>query len=176
MATNLVEYGIQEESSDVRIHVCPQVRRLYVFRTNDAKVAIKAANVSQRNAYQLIDGVRVLTAVGFVVAWDSIANCIQIPLRNELWHKYCIDANMPEAQKGYIAEQMVIAGLRLGVIPLPLDVQASAQFDEQMAGVDIVIPATTIQVKCDYRGGSKELGGTGNLFLQVSEYNPKKQK
>ncbi len=28
------------------------------------------------------------------------------------------------------------------------------------------------QVKCDFDGGRKELGGTGNLFLQVKEANP----
>jgi len=44
----------------------------------------------------------------------------------------------------------------------------------QVKGVDIQV-SINIQVKCDYNGGPKERGGTGNLFLQVAECNPFKQ-
>ena len=47
------------------------------------------------------------------------------------------------------------------------------EMDLQINGVDIVINMNTkIQVKCDYRGGPKAYGGTGNLYLQVRECNP----
>jgi hypothetical protein len=49
----------------------------------------------------------------------------------------------------------------------------------QIDGDDIVVLTGAnrvhIQVKCDYPGGDKALGGTGNLYLQVAERNPLKK-
>jgi hypothetical protein len=43
----------------------------------------------------------------------------------------------------------------------------------QFEGLDIVVATRVrIQVKLDFRGGERELGGTGNLFLQTAECNP----
>jgi len=43
----------------------------------------------------------------------------------------------------------------------------------QISGIDVTMQDNMkIQVKMDYNGGDKRLGGTGNLYLQTAECNP----
>ena len=63
--------------------------------------------------------------------------------------------------------------ISLGLISLALSVAQVPEVDMQLNGSDLeIMHAKSIQVKCDWNAGHKELGGTGNLFLQVEECNP----
>ena len=66
-----------------------------------------------------------------------------------------------------------------GLLPIPAIADNVREIDVQLLGGDVIIKPNAIrkdeiviQVKCDYDGGERELGGTGNLFLQVAESNP----
>lgn len=170
MATNLIDYGIQHDEAAIRVHVCPLARMVYAFRTSAALEAIRRQH-DIRPAYQIVNGQRELTAAGHVVSWDSIPGVIAVPLSPLLWNLHPFRIDMSETEKGKQAELIVKAALTLGHIPLPLTAALETRHNQQLRGIDLRIPETTIQVKCDYRGGHRP-HGTGNLFLQIAERNP----
>ena len=43
--------------------------------------------------------------------------------------------------------------------------------EKQKKGQDLKIGENVVQVKCDWSGGPRSLGGTGNLFIQTDELN-----
>jgi hypothetical protein len=86
------------------------------------------------------------------------------------------------SDKGRKAVELVAAMIRNGLFPLPYAVgqlDSDPAKDMQINGDDIIVDLGAnrvhIQVKCDFRGGDKALGGTGNLYLQVAERNPLKR-
>jgi hypothetical protein len=77
------------------------------------------------------------------------------------------------SDKGASAEYVVKEMVKRGIIPLVLDTTSDEDYDSQLLGSDILVKfADGIQAKCDWRGGHREHGGTGNLFLQTDECNP----
>ena len=84
------------------------------------------------------------------------------------------------SQKGAKAEKLIVQMIINGLFPIPNQASKITENDLQVSGGDIFIKPNLlthddgilIQVKCDYRGGERHLGGTGNLFLQISEINP----
>ena len=58
--------------------------------------------------------------------------------------------------------------LTRGLLPLPSEPYVVNQSDIQICGTGILVRAMDIriQVKCDYRGGCRDLGGTGHLYLR----------
>ena len=80
------------------------------------------------------------------------------------------------SRKGDQAVAIIKEYLKRGGFPLMMDPAVIDELDMQIEGTDIIIDADIrVQCKCDYSGGPQELGGTGNLFLQVEESNPWKQ-
>ncbi len=62
--------------------------------------------------------------------------------------------------------------LKCGLISVPINIVEINDEQMQVNGTDIYVSAKIkIQVKCDYNAGHIEYGGTGNLFLQISECN-----
>ena len=75
--------------------------------------------------------------------------------------------------KGDKAVKIVSGLIRRGMFPFYLEGIEVGDYDLQIEGLDIIVSMNArIQVKCDYRGGPRWHGGTGNLFLQVAECNP----
>ena len=64
--TKLVEYGIHNEGSDIRAHVCVLARRVYVFPTANALACIDAGDYPRRPVYTQINGVSTVTAEGYL--------------------------------------------------------------------------------------------------------------
>ena len=85
------------------------------------------------------------------------------------------DSDKPDI-KGRNARLIAVKLLEEGRLPIPLKVSVVAEnTKQQIDGTDLVVDSKLrIQVKCDFRGGNKDLGGTGNLYLQVAEANPNK--
>jgi len=181
MATNcnnlLHEYGIQTEQSDLRAHVCPLVRRVYVYPTAEGRRALEAGGRRARPAYQ--PGVVGPTAMGYCVPPFAIRRCVAVEVRAQAWEAVAFSETDDTSAKGQKAVRFVAEMIRAGVFPLPYAVgqlDADPARAMQIRGDDIIVDlgATRvhIQVKCDYRGGDVTLGGTGNLYLQVAERNP----
>ena len=181
MGTNsdnlLHDYGIQNEQSDLRAHVCPLVRRVYVYPTAEGRRAIAAGGWTPRPAYQA--GVTGPTAMGYCVPPFAIRRCVALEVRAEAWEKVAFCDTDDTSEKGKKAVRFVRDMIRFGVFPLPYvigECDTDLSRTMQINGDDIVVSVGTnqvhIQVKCDYRGGDDALGGTGNLYLQVAERNP----
>ena len=51
------------------------------------------------------------------------------------------------------------------------DIMITTDKSEQIFGSDLSAKNIIFQVKCDIKGGHKEGGGSGNLFIQTAERN-----
>jgi hypothetical protein len=169
--TDLVAYGIQDEKADLRAHVCVVARCVYTYPTFRAREQITKRKYLLKPAYQ--NGIK--TAEGYLVPPDDIPGCRPSRLSDLYWDTYCITEDMDTREKGERAAQLVADALRAGRIAFPLYPRVVREYDLQLIGFDIVANANiSIQVKCDFKGGHRHLGGTGNLYIQVAEANPHK--
>jgi len=170
---HLIGYGIQNEASDMRVHVCIEAQSVYIFPTESGRQALREnPNLTRRNIS--LDG-KIVTAEGFAVPVSSIPN-IEIKLiPNKLMMTYPIHQTETTTQKGTKAVAITLVMLKNGDISLPLNGKSVPDLEFQVSGSDIIVNSDLrVQVKCDYRGGERRLGGTGNLFLQIAECNPYK--
>lgn len=171
----LVEHGIQNEISDIRIHVCVIARRLYVFKTSAGLDAIATGRYKALPAYQYVKNVRVQTATGYIVPWEAIKGCTPVQLPEHLLKENPIRQSDKLDIKGKNARVIAMRLLEDGRLPIPMRSSVVENTAQQIEGADLLVDAKIrIQVKCDFKGGNKNLGGTGNLFLQVAEANPNK--
>ena len=171
----LVSYGIQNEQSDIRAHVCPHVRRVYVFPTQCGRDALPQG--IETPAHQ--NGVVGRTALVRWVPIKAIRHCASVGLSDEVWQYVDFHLHDDLSTKGRKAVSLVAGMLKVGLFPLPLG-GGEAQIIEpkhlQVRGQDIFVTIQKqqlrVQVKCDYKSGERRLGGTGNLCLQIAERNP----
>ncbi len=173
----LWEYGIQNEGSHIRVHVCPNVKRVYVYPTECGNKAIKTGEHEKTKGFQT--GYSTPTSEGYLVPPEAIERCIEIYLRNTAWENIGFLCSDNTSIKGEKAVRLVKAMLKEGLLPIPAEAMTIEDKDIQIQGTDILVKANKIyheeikiQVKCDYPGGRKTLGGTGHLFLQTAEANP----
>ena len=174
---DLLDYGILQEKSDYRVHVCPRVRRVYIYETSNGVKAIESGVYRSVPAFQ--PNVEGPTAEGFLVPPRDIDGCVEIVLReNEAANFFASDST---SQKGGKAQDLVCRLIKYGGLPIPRISNPVSDTDLDIQGVDIIVVKPrvlygdrdlTIQVKCDLPGGDKNLGGTGYLFLQTRERNP----
>lgn len=170
--TELISYGIQHEKSDFRIHVCPLVRRIYVFPTEAGKEAVQVKFFREAPAYTG----SIKTAIGKLVPPGYIRECKCISLPDSWWNEADIQESESASSKGEKATLLVKRALSAGLIPISLSSEEVLDEKLQINGTDLIVSSTLqIQVKCDYKGGDSRLGGTGNLFLQTAECNPFQQ-
>lgn len=127
-------------------------------------------------------GVKGITATGRAVPVSAIRKCIAAGLPDRVWEKMAFDVNGHTGEKGRKAVRLVAGMIQDGLFPIPIalagiDTHPTTQIDIEGTDIHISTKAQSlrIQVKCDYRGGEKELGGTGNLYLQTAERNPLKR-
>lgn len=167
--TQLVNYGIQTEKSDLRAHVCVVAKALYVYPTESGVVCL---NDPRYREVEVTTGAYV-TARGRLVPPTAIADCMLVPIPTALMERIKILRTDKTTVKGRKATEIVATLMRWGFFPTALIPQVVTATGLQYEGVDIVATANLrIQVKCDYDGGERESGGTGNLFLQTAECNP----
>lgn len=173
-APALFEYGIQTEDSDIRCHVAPATKLIFVFQTKSA-LSLDLSKYPLRPAYQ--PDVDYRTSEGWCVPWNDIPD-----IRMLRWHSipwWDTFENLEKTTDKGIAASRVAEGLLLsGRFPLwPVNAKESLRLSVQKGGTDILLWGKwKIQVKCDFRAGPKELGGTGNIFLQKAEINPLKRR
>lgn len=173
-AFQLVDYGIFSEVSDFRVHVCPIAKRLYVYPTQNATDLL----LNAVKHYPKVNGKtqEQITSEGYLVPPEDIPACFCILPKADLWAVAPIHARMTATQKGEAALKIVKAAAERGLLPIKMKVEIITDFDEQIEGVDVRVKGEAcLQVKCDFAGGDKAAGGSGNLFLQIAEANPLKQ-
>jgi hypothetical protein len=169
--TKLIDYGIQTEESDLRVHVCPKIGRVYYYNTSDGLATIRLKDYKKMPVFTN----SIKTAEGFVVPPSDIPGCVELKPSITNWNKF-FNQTDTTSKKGDLAVRLVKAIIKNGELKLTLNPIEITDLNMQISGTDIIVKSNIrIQVKCDFNGGSKQLGGTGNLFLQVSECNPFKQ-
>ena len=168
----LFDYGIHNEGSDIRAHVCVLAGTVYVYPTVNGVRAVESGKFRGTPAKQ--PGYSKVTAWGYLVPPKEIARCLPISARAIIREMNFSDSDTPTA-KGEKAVNVVAELLRIGWFPLPVDPKIILDADMQISGTDINVSAKfRIQVKCDYRGGIGD-GCSGNLYLQTAEINPLKR-
>jgi len=180
---SLTSYGIQNEKSLIRVHVCPIAKRVYVYPTQNGIKAIETGQYYCVHGYQ--NGIEEPTSKGYLVPPFHIKSCVGLGFRNKVWTAIDFNSDDTTSGKGDKAVKLVLSMIENGLFPFLAIVTANEITDKalQVEGQDIIISASAIhvlediviQVKCDYPGGEKSLGGSGNLFLQIAESNPLKR-
>ena len=171
--SSLTDYGIQNEVSDLRAHVCVAVRKIYVFSTSAGVDCVSSGNFAQKPAYQQVNGTKTLTAMGCVVPVSRIHGLRIMDLPVEWATDKRISKGAGESSKGKAAVGIIKYFILSGSFPFPLSPHDIGDHDLQISGMDIIVRMTArIQVKCDWAGGLPSPPGTGNLYLQVAESNP----
>jgi len=166
----LHNYGIQNEESDLRVHVSVCNATAYVFLPECGMSAINQhPEIAGKPAYQ--NGVNGSTAFGYPMPIKYIAGISGIKIPQHVF----MDADFRESdnttQKGNKAVYCVKEMLKKNLIPVAFHIQEVTDRTMQISGTDILVSARyKIQVKCDWRAGD-----TGNLYLQTKERNPLKR-
>ena len=168
--TMLHNYGIQNEESDLRVHVSVCNATVYTFLPSAAMDAIKEhPEVEQRPAYQT--GVNGATAKGYPMPIKYIKGIKAMKIPEFIF----MDANFLQSDstsvKGQKATNVVKEMLKRNLIPFAFNVEEVSDRTMQIQGTDILVSAKyRIQIKCDWR-----IGETGNVYLQTQERNPLKR-
>lgn len=169
----LYDYGIHIEKSDIRCHVAPGTRLIFVFRT-ELILPLLTDHYRQANAHQ--PGIDYPTGRGYLVPWREIPDVRRIQWNAVYWWER-FDRKQSTSEKGKHAVWVASELLRIGRFPLWIWGAESERSGLQIKGTDILLWGKWgIQVKCDYDAGTGTDGsGTGNLFLQTAELNPLKR-
>jgi len=168
----LIAHGIFQDKSKFRIHVCFEAQCVYVFETQKAIEEVEAGRYIPVPAYQ--PGYDKPTAMGYLVPPQRIEGVqrFDFPVRFPS-QKIVKIKRRTCGSKGRFSEMLVRRLFHLGEINLPIMPNSITDTALQIDGLDLQLNLDdAIQVKCDFDGGEKHLGGTGNLFIQFSEINP----
>lgn len=167
----LFDYGIHNESADLRAHVCVLARKVYVFPRRPVVQIMKRFELKSAGQRGVIGK----TAEGRVVPVTTIPYLKQIPISEERLIGFTEDLSTSE--KGERAVNLVSELLKAGRFPLWVEGDLVETVNMQIDGDDIHVSGRwRIQVKCDFCGGRGEHPRcTGNLFLQTAERNPLKR-
>jgi hypothetical protein len=166
----LYNYGIHIENSDIRCHVAPGTKLVFIFQTA-AAISILTENFPVKEASQ--PGVDYVTGRGYAVPWDAIPDIRRIRWYTVAWWDR-FSRSQSTSEKGRHAVWVATELLRIGRFPLWTLGRDSERLELQIKGTDILMWGKwRIQVKCDYFAGrGDDDSGTGNLFLQTAERNP----
>jgi len=171
--SDLVDYGIFTEQSDIRAHVAVAAHRVLVFRTAVVADLVKRMQFTEKTATQ--PGVTGATARGFTVPVEAIPDLRELHFKSYPWETFP-ERTCSTSAKGAGAVYVICELLRRGRFPLWIESATEAQGKSiQIMGTDIIVYARQrIQVKCDWFAGRREWadGCTGNVFIQTAERNP----
>lgn len=177
MQKDHIQYGILQELSDYRVHVCPKVRKVYWYKTSDMLELLNKADTP----YKLKGvGKPPYTATGYPIPITDIPGLrtySQLP--EKWWDKQDFQMTDSTSDKGAKAEWIVKGCILKGFVPV-FEYKCVMVTDktQQLAGIDIQAGCKmNIQVKCDFSGGRNDdtKVGTGNLFVQMTETNKQHQ-
>jgi hypothetical protein len=161
----LIEYGIQTEESDYRLHIAFAHARAYFFPTGSGKRAIAQGLGKPFMASQ--PGVSFTTGVGRKVQWQEIEDCIEIQFPPTwLADVRCkrTDSTSEKGRKAIIIAKKIILN---GMLSIPLQSREITEKQIQVKGKDLIVTGqASIEVKCDY------FAAKNGICLQTAECNP----
>jgi hypothetical protein len=167
----MVSYGIQDDTSDLRFHVCVNAKHVYWFEPRHGNEAIETYKDELPQVPVFTGAIQ--TATGFLMPPDLIKSIRWAKIPDDIFNSAHFDLRDNQSTKGRKAESLVRSMIQAGLISLVMDTAVYSEKETQVAGLDVVVKmAEDLQVKCDWKGGHKEFGGSGNLFLQDKECNP----
>lgn len=182
--TKLANYGIHTEESDWRIHVCVKAKAVYCFPRDAAVAAVNRRAMINQDGHKVVTTGDIVTATGYAIPIEEIDPIYPVRIPSG-WISHVhgarayitIHERMSTTAKGEKAEKVVAALWRNGYLNFirPISLQEQTEIHVQHRGIDLIAVMPTVQIKCDFAGGDKALGGTGNLFIQLSECNPYQQ-
>src|SRR3972149_1467611 len=144
---SLVVYGIEQEKSDLRVHVSVMGRCVYIYPTQNAIERIKAYKYPKGSAFT--NGQK--TGLGYLVPPHDIPGVRTIDVPDEILAQINFDPRDNTSMKGNKAVSEIVE-----------------EKDMQISGWDITVKLNfRIQVKCDWKCGLGD-GCTGNLFIQIA--------
>jgi len=175
----LVDYGIQNEESDYRVHVCGIYNVCYVFQTKRMSIFVEKNVYPTRSAYIG----KTETAIGHIVPiTDAIDRGVVVAktIPMSIWVKCPKTKDGETSIKGIWAVGIAKKAIEKGIITFGnIESHEVISKVEQVKGKDLLIVNNKInvQVKCDLRACLKTQDpyGTNNLFIQIKECNPTKQ-
>lgn len=169
-ANRLVAYGIQDEMSHIRAHVCVVAQCVYFFPTKQVRDLVKRKKYRTAKAHQA----GLLTSRGYLVPPSDIPRCVKVDIPNRVMKYAQFSERSNTSGKGNSAVMVVMRLLELNLIHKAIGIVED--FATQRRGSDVMVyddySCVHIQVKCDWNGGARTLGGSGNLFIQTHEWNP----
>lgn len=166
----LYEYGIFQENSDIRAHVGPLSKTVYVFRTKDMMNEILTRRYECKSAMQ--------RGVDYITGWGPVVPCDLKFVRRILWHNVAwwtwFRQGAGETEKGNVAVKVISELMRIGRFPFWVLPEEVTDIKLDVDGTDIIVSGKWhTQVKCDFPAGPKSIDGCyGNLFIQTHECNP----
>lgn len=162
--SELVEHGIHTEDADERIHVGFQCGVLIRFNVAKALEAVKLRKPRRRNLPGQ-QSVRGPTADGFACPMEWIAGLTMTSIPMELLDRFRPDPRASTSVKGRAACDVACA-----MVP---GLQPALSFADKQ-GTDMYRDGKVkVQIKCDWRAGPCPIG-SGNVYLQTHERNPRK--
>lgn len=163
----LIEHGITTETAEWRCHVCFKVGVAYFFRVEDAcKVLDKGIEKTV-----MLNGT--VTGRGKLVRPEDIPGIQPVNIPRCILRRHWCNEDDGESLKGRMALNVCI-----DLLYTSWKVKEVTEITDkglQIKGQDLFFDSKTMEVKCDWPGGPRELGGTGYLFLQTAERNPRKK-
>lgn len=175
MASYLYHHKKEDDHSNFRIHVCFLARHIYVFPSSSCHKAISVARKNKEPVKKAGQpGVILTTSNGYAVPVYDIDQVVGIEIPDDVCKKHAFSANTDTSFKGRMAVLIVTEMLKRNLIPLPLQIKLIKDKTLQIKECDITIRSSLVlQVKCDYKGGSKAHSkyATGNLYLETAERN-----
>jgi len=169
---SLVNYGILDEPRElIRLHVSPATRRVYGFTVGNMIDLLRRNEYSDGEASQR--GTDIITGVGKLVPLGDVPELKEYVIPDD-WLKSLMDTkDKSTTDKGNAAVKAAKGMLLRGIIPISLSVMEVEDIALQIKGFDIFVNYKAhFQVKCDWKAGRREHGGSGNLFIQTQECNP----
>jgi hypothetical protein len=171
----LVPYGIFDDKADMRFHVSVVTRTVFVFEPVNALAAIEA------RSYPLVfaktkdeTGEDIVTGQGYLIPPGDINGCRSVPIPFHLFDQIGFDSQDGSTAKGAKAERLVLWMIDAGFISTVIRKVAVTERELQVSGADVIM-ARVLQIKLDWKAGSRQLGGSGHLFIQTAECNPQQQ-
>lgn len=165
MQETLVDYGIETEQSDFRVHCCVKAKEAWFFPIHSGVLAMYGCEYVSAKTFE-----------GYKVPLQRIAGAKLLKTEGVWWDVFGKDQYFEEtSSKGSKAVELVKNILYHRSFPFYPDGWLEANEIDQIKGADLIIFGDRkIQVKCDWLGGSRMGGGSGNLFLQTKECNTHK--
>lgn len=175
--SHLIDWGIQNDASDFRVHVGYKAQHIYVYPTQAGRDVIEREGDRLELKEGGQRGVGTPTFQGYKAPISSIDGLQSILIPIDIYQKYIIYREEETTTKGLKAVSIVVEMLKRQLIKLPIQYTLIDDKDMQIKGTDILIQSRLyLQVKCDFLAGEREFGGTGNLFLQIAECNPRRMR